>query len=204
MVTAEPIVSPEQLGLDPTRLGYLDSHLKRYVDEGKLAGTLILVARHGDIGHFQATGLADRERNTPMKQDTIFRIYSMSKPVTAVAMMQLFERGLVQIDDPVEKYIPEWAGLGVYATGTYPNFQTKRTERAMTVRDLLSHQSGLTYGFLSRTNVDAAYRQLEVDAGGNGEITQGHGHCTCRPATRVLARHGMELFGGSRYLWLSH
>ncbi|MGE0599318.1 MAG: serine hydrolase domain-containing protein [Dehalococcoidia bacterium] len=166
MVTAEPTLSAEELGLDPTRLGYLDSHLRSYVDEGKLAGTLMLVARHGEIGHFQANGLADRERNVPMKQDTIFRIYSMSKPITAVALMQLFERGLVQIDDPVEKYIPEWAGLQVYSSGTYPNFQTKRTDRPMTVRDLLSHQSGLTYGFLSRTNVDAAYRELKIDEGG--------------------------------------
>ncbi|MGE3073464.1 MAG: serine hydrolase domain-containing protein [Dehalococcoidia bacterium] len=166
MVTAEPTLSVEELGLDPTRLGYVDSHLSRYVDQGKLAGTLILIARHGEIAHFKATGLADRERNALMKEDTIFRIYSMSKPITAVALMQLFERGLLQIDDPVEKYIPEWAGLQVYSTGTYPNFQTKRTDRPMTVRDLLSHQSGLTYGFLSRTNVDAAYRELKIDEGG--------------------------------------
>lgn len=173
MVTTESTLSLEDIGLDPTRLGYVDSHLKRYVDEGKLAGTLLLVARHGEIGHFQATGLADRERNVPMKQDTIFRIYSMSKPVTAVAVMQLYERGLLQIDDPVEKYIPEFANLQVYSTGTYPNFQTKRTDRPMTVRDLLSHQSGLTYGFLSRTNVDAAYRQLKVDAGGEERTLKG-------------------------------
>jgi CubicO group peptidase (beta-lactamase class C family) len=158
-------MSPEELGLNSARLGFLDSHLDRYVQQGKLAGTVVLVARHGEIAHFQAGGLADRERNRPMQKDTIFRIYSMSKPITAVALMQLYERGLMQIDDPVEKYVPEWADLRVYAGGTYPNFTTKRTDRPMTVRDLLSHQSGLTYGFLSRTNVDAAYRQLEIDAG---------------------------------------
>lgn len=173
MVIEEAIISPEQLGLDPVRLGYLDAHLKRYVDEGKLAGTLILVARHGYIAHFEANGLADRERKAAMKHDTIFRIYSMSKPITAVAVMQLYERGLLQIDDPVEKYIPEFANLGVYSTGTYPNFMTNRAERPMTVRDLLSHQSGLTYGFLSRTNVDAAYRALEVDAGGKERTLKG-------------------------------
>jgi CubicO group peptidase (beta-lactamase class C family) len=173
MVTAEPLVSPERLGLDSTRLGFLDSHLQRYIDEGKLAGTLVLVARQGEIAHFEAAGFADRERKATMKQDTIFRIYSMSKPITAVALMQLYERGLVQIDDPVEKYIPEWAGLEVFSTGTYPNFMTRRPDRPMTVRDLLSHQSGLTYGFLSRTNVDAAYRELEVDAGGKERTLKG-------------------------------
>jgi CubicO group peptidase (beta-lactamase class C family) len=173
MVTAEPSVSPAQLGLDSTRLGYLDAHLQKYIDDGKLAGTVILVARNGQIGHFEARGLADRERNSPMKRDTLFRIYSMSKPITSIALMQLYERGLMQIDDPVEKYIPQFADLKVFSMGTYPNFVTRRPDRAMTVRDLLSHQSGLTYGFLARTNVDAAYRQLEVDAGGKERNLKG-------------------------------
>lgn len=173
MVTAEPNVAPAQLGLDPTRLGYLDAHLQRYIDAGKLAGTVILVARSGQIGHFEARGLADRERSAPMKRDTLFRIYSMSKPITSIALMQLYERGLMQIDDRVEKYIPQFADLSVYSMGTYPNFVTRRPDRAMTVRDLLSHQSGLTYGFLARTNVDAAYRQLEVDAGGTERTLKG-------------------------------
>lgn len=172
MVTAEPI-TPADLGLDSQRLGYLDEHLQRYVDEGKLAGTLILVARQGQVAHFQACGLADIKRKTPMAHDSIFRIYSMSKPITSIALMQLYERGLMQIDDPVEKYIPEFADLRVYSMGTYPNFVTRRTDRAMTIRDLLSHQSGLTYGFLARTNVDAAYRELEVDAGGKPRTLKG-------------------------------
>lgn len=169
MTTAEAIIPPAQLDLDETRLGYLDAHLQRYVDEGKLAGTLVLVARHGNIGHFAAAGLADIERNVPMRQDTIFRIYSMTKPITSIALMQLYERGLMQIDDPVEKYIPEWADLRVHTMGNYPNFMTRRPDRPMTVRDLLSHQSGLTYGFIERSNVDAAYRKLEVGSGAKGE-----------------------------------
>ncbi|MCC6266147.1 MAG: beta-lactamase family protein [Dehalococcoidia bacterium] len=173
MVTAEPTLSPAELGLDAKRLSYLDAHLQRYVDEGRLAGTLVLVARRGEIGHFAAAGLADIARKTPMKRDTIFRIYSMSKPITSIALMQLYERGLMQIDDPVEKYIPEFAGLRVYTMGTHPAFMTRPTNRAMTVRDLLSHQSGLTYGFLARTNVDAAYRELEVDAGGKPRTLKG-------------------------------
>jgi len=173
MVTIEPEVSPAAVGLDAKRLGYLDAHLQKYVDSGKLAGTLVLIARNGAIGHFEAAGMADRERGVPMKRDTIFRIYSMSKPITSIALMQLYERGLLQLDDPVEKYIPEFANLQVYTMGSYPAFLTRRTERAMTVRDLLSHQSGLTYGFLARTNVDAAYRELEVDAGGKERTLKG-------------------------------
>ncbi len=172
MVTAEP-VSPAAVGLNTTRLRYLDQHLHGYVDAGKFAGTLVLVARQGQVAHFQPCGLADLERKTPMAHDTIFRIYSMSKPITSIALMQLYERGLVQIDDPVEKYIPEFANLRVYSMGAYPNFITRRTDRAMTVRDLLSHQSGLTYGFLARTNVDAAYREVEIDAGGKPRTLKG-------------------------------
>ena len=81
MVTAEPTLSPAELGLDAKRLSYLDAHLQRYVDEGRLAGTLVLVARQGEIGHFAAAGLADIARKTPMKRDTIFRIYSMTRAV---------------------------------------------------------------------------------------------------------------------------
>lgn len=154
--------SPADLGMDPTRLGYLDDHLKRYVDGGKLAGTLMLVARGGEVAHFEPYGLADRERNTPMQRDTLFRIYSMSKPITSIALMQLYERGLMQIDDPVHKYIPEWSEQRVYVMGSGPGMLTKPVTRPMTVRDLLSHQSGLTYGFLERTNVDAMYREKKI------------------------------------------
>ncbi|MEJ5222516.1 MAG: serine hydrolase, partial [Tepidiforma sp.] len=79
--------SPTDLGLDPARLGYLDEHLRRYVDSGRLAGTLVLVSRGGEIGHLAAYGMADRERGVPMREDTIFRIYSMTKPLTSVALM---------------------------------------------------------------------------------------------------------------------
>jgi len=158
-VTIAEASAPADLGLDPARLSYLDEHLRRYVDSGKMAGTLVLVARGGEIGHVAAHGLADRERNVPMARDTIFRIYSMTKPITSVALMQLYERGLFQIDDPVEKYIPEWKDQRVYVMGRQGAMVTKPVTRPMTVRDLLSHQSGLTYGFLERTNADAMYRR---------------------------------------------
>lgn len=149
-------------GVCEQNLTYIDQHIQRYIDAGKIAGALTAVYRNGETAHFSPLGLADRERNVPMADDTLFRIYSMSKPITSVAFMQLYERGLVQLDDPVHRYIPEWKGLRVYNGGNYPNFLTTPVERPMTVRDLLSHQSGLTYGFMERTNVDAAYRKLGV------------------------------------------
>jgi CubicO group peptidase (beta-lactamase class C family) len=140
-------------------LGYLDAHLEKYISSGKLAGTLTVIHHRGQVAHWSAQGLMDRERGKPMRDDAIFRIYSMTRPIVSVALMQLYERGLVQLDDPVHRYIPSWEKLRVYQSGVYPDFQTTPCERPMTVRDLLSHQSGLTYGFTLRTNVDAAYRQ---------------------------------------------
>ncbi len=163
MATFE-VLLPDYLGLDEGRLGYLDAHLRRYVDSGRLAGTVVLVSRRGEVGHLAAYGMADRERGVPMREDTIFRIYSMTKPLTSIALMQLYERGLVQLDDPVEKFIPEWSNLRVYVMGKGPTLVTKPAARPMTVRDLLTHQSGLTYGFLERTNVDAMYRERKVGA----------------------------------------
>jgi len=133
---------PTASGVHGQNLEYLDAHLQRYIDAGKIAGASTLIYRHGEVAHFSPLGLADRERNRPMAKDTIFRIYSMSKPMTSIALMQLYERGLVQIDDPVHKYIPEWKELRVYQSGNYPNFLTTRTERAMTVRDLLTMRTG--------------------------------------------------------------
>lgn len=159
-------IDAESAGLNRAQLTRIDSHLQRYIDEGKIAGALTLIHYNGETGHFSPLGMADRERGARMAEDTIFRIYSMSKPITSVAFMQLYERGLVQLDDPVHKFIPQWEDLRVYVSGNYPNFVTARPERHMTMRDLLSHQSGLTYDFMERTNVDAAYRKLSVGRGG--------------------------------------
>src|SRR4051812_10104924 len=148
--------------LSARNLEYLDQHLQGYISAGKLAGTLVAIHRGGELAHWRALGQRDRERGKPMLDDTIFRIYSMTKPITSVALMQLYERGLVQLDDAVERYIPSFKKLRVYRSGVYPNFITTPCIRPMTVRDLLSHQSGLTYGFMSRTNVDAAYREAGI------------------------------------------
>jgi CubicO group peptidase (beta-lactamase class C family) len=120
------------------------------------------VYRRGNVVHSTVQGLADLERQMPMKDDTIFRIYSMTKPITSVAFMMLVEQGLVALDEPVHKYIPEWKNLGVFQAGVAPAFLTRPPARPMQIVDLLRHTSGLTYGFQQRSNVDAAYRDKQI------------------------------------------
>src|SRR5512134_3458607 len=100
------LAKPEEVGLSSPRLGRIRTHLQRYIDAGKVAGTLTLVARQGQIAYFEPQGYLEAERQRPMQQDTIFRIYSMTKPITSVAIMMLYEQGLFQLDDPVHKFIP--------------------------------------------------------------------------------------------------
>lgn len=156
------IVKPEEVGLSSDRLDRISGHFQRYIDDGNLAGTLTLVARHGHVAYFESQGHLELERRRPMHRDAVFRIYSMSKPITTVALMMLLEKGLCQLDDAVHRYIPSWEGLGVFVGGNYPVFLTAPALRPMTIRDLLSHTSGLTYGFMERTNVDSAYRALRI------------------------------------------
>jgi CubicO group peptidase (beta-lactamase class C family) len=156
------LVKPEEVGLSSQRLERIRAHFQRYIDAGKVAGTLTLVARRGQIAYFEPQGHLELERTRPMQRDTIFRIYSMSKPITSVGLMMLYEQGLFQLDDPIHKCIPTWVNLRVFISGTHPKFVTAPPARPMTIRDLLTHTSGLTYGFMERTNVDAAYRALGV------------------------------------------
>lgn len=157
-------------GLSLDRLERIAHHLDtKYLQTGKLPCAVTLVARHGQVVWNRAQGLMDMERNKPARTDTVFRIYSMTKPVTSIAMMQLYEQGRFLLDDPVHRYIPSWRDLAVYDSGQWPDFRTRPAARSMTVRDLMTHMSGLTYGFLERTEVDAAYRQLKLD--GSGSLT---------------------------------
>ena len=156
-------LSSDSVGLSTEGLARVDEHLREYVESGRLAGCVTLAAQRGRPIHLAALGFADRERQIPMQLDTIFRIYSMSKPVTSVALMQLYERGRVQLDDPVSKYIRSWSNLRVYEAGAYPELRTRPAERPMTVHDLLTHQSGLAYGRTSDDSpVDKAYRAAGV------------------------------------------
>jgi CubicO group peptidase (beta-lactamase class C family) len=160
---APPPASPESAGMSKAAFERLDAHLKRrYIDAARFPGAQLLVYRRGKIVHSAVQGFADLERKIPMKDDTIFRIYSMTKPITSVAFMMLVEEGAVALDEPVHKYIPEWQNLGVFLAGTAPAFLTRPPSRPMLIVDLLRHTSGLTYGFQQRSNVDAAYRDMKI------------------------------------------
>ena len=150
-------------GFSPERLARIDRLLsEKYVGPGRMPCAQFLLARNGETVHETVLGNRDVERGTPLTADTVFRIYSMTKPVACVALMTLVEEGLIALDDPVAKHIPAWKDLGVFSAGVDP-FMTTPPARPMQVVDLMRHTSGLTYGFQSRTNVDAAYRKLKVE-----------------------------------------
>jgi CubicO group peptidase (beta-lactamase class C family) len=163
-------MKPESIGLSASRLARLDEVMKRrYVDSGLLPGLLTMIYRRGVLAHTGMSGHMDLARGKPMREDAIFRIYSMSKPITAVALMMLAEEGLIGLDDDVATHIPSWKNLGVYATGLpslvatgTPAFVTTPVARPMKVVDLVTHTSGLTYGFMNRTSVDRAYRHAHI------------------------------------------
>ena len=155
------IEKPESVGLSSKRLKAFDKMLmEKYVGPEKLAGTQTLVARKGSIVHFHSQGKRDLENDLPIDENTLFRIYSMTKPVTGVALMQLFEKGLFQLSDPVSKFLPEFNNQQVYVSGSYPLFMTEPVKRPMVVRDLLTHTSGLSYSINFRSHVDDAYRKI--------------------------------------------
>jgi len=170
----------------------LDHHFQsRYIDSGKIPGALITIFRRGQLAHLSTLGFADVERKKPVRPDTVFRIYSMSKPITSVAFMMLVERGLVALDDPVHRVIPEWHDLGVYKGGFMETFRTERPQRPMLMIDLLRHTSGLTYGFQQSTNVDAAYRKLKI-----GERT---GEGTLADMIAQIAKMPLEFSPGTAW-----
>jgi len=162
-----PTSSPERIGLSAERLARIDELMERYVDDGSMPGALGMIARRGRVGYFETWGMRDREAGKPMTPDTIFRIYSMSKPITTVAVMILFEEGHFMLRDPIGKFIPELADMEVMreekdpATGgtTVTTFETKRQ---ITIQDLLRHTAGFTYGFFGDTRVDRLYREAEI------------------------------------------
>ena len=185
-------VNPETVGLSSSRLSRIGGHLKRYVDAGKIAGTLTLIARRGQIAYLEPLGHLEIERRRPVTPDSIWRIYSMTKPITSVGLMMLYEEGRFQLDDPVHRFIPSWQNQRVFVGGNYPVFKTAPVERPMSIRDLLSHTSGLTYGFMERTNVDAAYRKL-------GVADQTRSGYTLQDMVDTLAELPLEFSPGTRW-----
>lgn len=158
--------APEEVGMDAGRLARIDDHFARYVDDGRLAGLLTVVARRGRIVHVGTHGLRDRESGAPVTTDTLWRIYSMTKPVTSVAAMLLVERGLLELQDPIHRYLPEFGSPRVYSHGSALKPVTVPATEPIRVWHLLTHTAGLTYGFHHQHPVDAMYRAAGFDFGG--------------------------------------
>ena len=149
-------------GFSVDRLEHLTAHLDKYVDDGRFPGCSCLVTRHGEEAYFHAFGRRDVDRGLAMERDTVVRIYSMSKPITSVALMMLYEEGKFQLDDPVSKFIPRWSDLNVYEHGENETMVTSPMTVPLTVKHLLTHTSGLTYGFMNSHPVDAMYRNASI------------------------------------------
>jgi CubicO group peptidase (beta-lactamase class C family) len=156
------MASPEAAGMDSARLDRVTAAMQAYVDEGLLAGVVTMAARDDKIVHFESVGFRDVEAQSPMTNDALFRIYSMSKPITGAALMILYEEGKFRLADAVEMYIPELRDLQVYAgEDDNGNMLTEPQNHKMTIRELMSHTGGLTYGIFAQSGVDAKY----VEAG---------------------------------------
>ena len=157
------MIKAEELGFSSARLARIEPFLrKHYIESGAIPGALTMILRRGEIAHLGMAGVTDLERGTPVAADTIYRIFSMTKPIASLALMMLVEEGLVALDDPVAKFIPAWTSLGVFSGGAPGAFVTTPPSRAMAVVDLLRHTAGLTYGIMDRTVLDAAYRQMKI------------------------------------------
>ena len=157
-----PTAKPEDVGLSSEKLQQARAAVRKLIKDGEVAGAIILVARHGKVVFLEAQGVRDLATGKPMEKDTICRFYSMSKPVTTVAAMILWEEGRFKLDDPVSKYLPEFKGVKVFTGGTADSPQLADPQREMTVRDLMRHTAGLTYGFFGDLPADTLYRKSKI------------------------------------------
>jgi CubicO group peptidase (beta-lactamase class C family) len=158
-------VDPSEVGMDAGRLDRLTTHFRRYVDDGRLPGWTIVLARDGRIAYLESYGSRDLERGAPVEPDTIFRIYSMTKPVTAVAALMLWEEGRFELTDPVARYLPAFGDLRVFVKGSSTNYVTEGLTEPVRMWHLFSHTAGLTYGFMNAHPVDTLYRQAGFEWG---------------------------------------
>src|SRR5438067_2412215 len=161
---ALPRARPEDVGLSTAALDRITTTLQSYVDSRKYPGFLAVIARHGKLAYIASVGWMDVEHRRAMAADAVFRIYSLTKPITSTAVMQLYERGKLRLEDPVSKYIPAFTGVKVYAGGGAATPVLHDAERPMTLADLLTHTSGLTYGFIGNTPADSIYRRAGLNS----------------------------------------
>jgi CubicO group peptidase (beta-lactamase class C family) len=169
-VTLPTLSDPHELGFDAARLARIDAHLKaKYIDGGRFPHAALLIGRGDEIAHLSVMG--DARPGEPLKADAIFRIASMTKPVTSIAFMQLVEQGRIALSDPVAKVLPEFAKTGVFVSGGGNTpFVTRPPASPIRMIDLLRHTSGLTYSFQERSNIDAAYRKIGFERMDSGPI----------------------------------
>ena len=200
-------VKPEEVGLSSKRLARVNAWAQHLVDSGRLPGLITMVARHGKLAHFNICGMADVKREIRLAPDTIFRFYSMTKPLTSTAIMMLYEEGLFQLDDPITRFLPCFKDMRVAVGGMRGKLETVPAERDITFRDLLTHTSGLTYGFMEATPVDGQYRDRGVDFQTSDKslaemVETGGGDSVDRPARRRVElqyRDGCSRPPGSRH-----
>ncbi len=156
-------VDPTEVGFAPDRLRRIDERFARYVDDGRLAGWLLTVSRHGRLAHVSCYGSRDAEAGLPAEPDTLWRIYSMTKPITSVAAMMLYEEGAFELTDPVGRFIPSFADVRVYTGGSDQRPVTVPATEPVRIWHLLTHTSGLTYGFHRAHPCDSMYRAAGFD-----------------------------------------
>jgi len=155
-------MTPEDLGFISGRLDRIGAVGRRYVDAGKLPNAIVQVAKGGDIVYTDVYGVSDVETGAPVAEDSIFRFFSMTKPITSVVLMQLYEEGVFLLEDPVHRWLPAMAKQSVFTGGSDQAPQTRPATRRMSIRDVLTHTSGLTYGFMRQHPVDAMYREQRL------------------------------------------
>lgn len=158
---------PEDVGLSAPHLARITQWMRRWVDSGRLPGLLVAIVRNDRPVWFKTCGYRDVETERAVEPDTIYRIYSMTKPITTVAALMLYEEGCFQLDDPISKFIPAFADTKVFANGDAESFTTEPLARPITVHDLMIHASGLTYGFQHEHAVDALYRKRRIEFNAN-------------------------------------
>jgi len=156
--------NPADLALSAERLARIPDFFQPYLEKGKLPNMATLLSRGGEVAHLALAGTMEMGGETPISEDTIYRIYSMTKPITAVAAMMMFEEGKIRLEHPVSRYLPEYADVQVWDGGTPEAPKLRAPDRAMTVLDLFTHTSGITYGFLFQHEVDAIYRKQLLGA----------------------------------------
>ena len=157
-------VDPTEVGLDAKALDRLDQHVAHYVDEGRLPGFLVAVARGGRVAHLTTHGRRDLAAGLPVTPDTLWRIYSMTKPVTSVAALLLVEEGKLSLDDPVARHVPAFAGIQVYESGSGADVRTRPAAQPVLIRHLMTHTAGLTFASYRAHPVDALYRQADLES----------------------------------------